>query len=269
MRCAVTRRFPLFSRYLILLATLVCGVVGTAPAGIRGPGKYCGVVIFDRWDTCFLLSGPYITYISEKVKNDLRAYNGKAMQIYASEVFQPENPGDALITKFEIIGLAPDTQKWAKLDGLQLNAESDFGPLDRPIFRIEIRNAGNTPVSINSSEIAPVVLGLVPKPLSFPSDGRSAAWITRGDLMHPSSWKSTIGRATYSASYKIDLESRLPERFVLEPNQSKKARITFEISPGQYQFMFGYGGGVHEEKSLVSNFVSFDLSDAGVATLAK
>jgi hypothetical protein len=50
-----------------------------AYAGLRGPGKYCGVVVFDRWDTCFLLSGPYITSISENVKNGLRPYAGKAI----------------------------------------------------------------------------------------------------------------------------------------------------------------------------------------------
>jgi hypothetical protein len=32
--------------------------------------------------------------------------------------------------------------------------------------------------------------------------------------------------------------------------------------------MVGYGGGVHEEKSVASNAISFDLNDAGVATLA-
>ena len=44
-------------------------------------------------------------------------------------------------------------------------------------------------------------------------------------------------------------------------------KITFQIPPGQYQFIFGYGGGVHEEMSLASNAISFDLSESGFATL--
>jgi len=44
---------------------------------------------FDRWDTCFLLSGHFVTYISDAVKDELRPYKGKAMQIDASDVFQP------------------------------------------------------------------------------------------------------------------------------------------------------------------------------------
>jgi hypothetical protein len=85
------------------------------------------VVIFDRWDTCFLLSGPYITYISDSVKNELRPYMGKAMQVDASEVVQHMNPGDALIQKYKILGSAPDTHHWVMLDGLELVAESDSG----------------------------------------------------------------------------------------------------------------------------------------------
>jgi hypothetical protein len=45
-----------------------------------------------------------------------------------------------------------------------------------------------------------------------------------------------------------------------------KVRIVFHIPPGKYQFLFGYGGGVHEEKSMASNPVSFDVNARGVAT---
>jgi hypothetical protein len=65
----------------LTLILLTVGFALLAHAGLRGPGKYSGVVVFDRWDTCFLLSGPYITYISDNVKNELRPYAGKAMQV--------------------------------------------------------------------------------------------------------------------------------------------------------------------------------------------
>jgi hypothetical protein len=54
-----------------LRATFCAGVlaaVALAPmlvAGIRGPGKYHGVVFYDRWDNCYLFSGVYLMYISE------------------------------------------------------------------------------------------------------------------------------------------------------------------------------------------------------------
>jgi hypothetical protein len=248
---------------------LACSFILTAQAGLRGPGKYCGVVVFDRWDTCFLLSGPYITYISDAVKNELRPYKGTAMQVDASEVDQPMNPGDALIRKYKIIGPAPDTRHWVMLDGLELVAESDFGPYGAPTFLIEIRNAGDKPVKVDSSEFGPALLGLSPKGPLCASDGKSGAWITRGGLVNSSSWESGSGGVKYSASYTIDPKSRPPEHFQLAPGQSKKVRVTFKVPPGQYQFMVGYGGGVHEEKSLVSNAISFDLNDRGIATPAK
>jgi hypothetical protein len=254
---------------VVLICALDCSFILMAQAGLRGPGKYCGVVVFDRWDTCFLLSGPYITYISDAVKNALRPYKGTAMQVDASEVVQPMNPGDALIRKYKIIGPAPDTRHWVVLNGLELIAESDFGPHGVPAFLIEVRNAGGKPVKVDSSEFGPALLGLSPKGPFCASDGKSGAWITRGNLVNSSSWESGIGSAKYSASYTIDPKSRPPEHFQLAPGQSKKIRVTFKVPPGQYQFMVGYGGGVHEEKSLASNAVSFDLNDKGIATPAK
>jgi hypothetical protein len=252
-----------------LICALVSGFIITAHAGLRGPGKYCGVIVFDRWDTCFLLSGHFITYISDGVKNELRPYIGKAMQLDALEVSQPQNPGDALVRKYQIIGPAPDIHNWVMLDGLELVAQSDFGPQGTATFLIELRNTGNKPVKVNSSEFGPTLLGLSLKGPFCVSDGKSEAWFTRVSLVNSSFWESVNGSVKYSASYIIDPKSRPPERFQLEPGQSMKVRVTFKVPPGQYQFIVGYGGGVHEEKSMASNTISFDLNHAGVATLAK
>jgi hypothetical protein len=254
---------------MVWICTLASSFIITAHAGLRGPGKYCGVIVFDRWETCFLLSGHFITYISDSVKNELRPYMGKAMQLDALEVSQPRNPGDALVRKYQIIGPAPDNHNWIVLDGLELVSQSDFGPQRTATFLIELRNTGNKPVKVSSSEFGPTLLGLSPKgPLSV-SDGKSEAWVTRANLLNSSSWEGGSDSVKDSASYIIDPKSRPPERFQLEPDHSRKVRVTFKVPPGQYQFIVGYGGGVHEEKSVASNAISFDLNDAGIATLAK
>jgi hypothetical protein len=249
---------------VILVCTLACSLILTARAGLRGTGKYCGAVVFDRWDTCFLLSGRYITYISEAIKNERRPYSGRAMQIDASDVVQPRNPGDALIRKYKIIGPAPRPRQWAMLHAIELVAESDFGTHEVPIFLIEIRNTGATSVVVDSLVVGPVFLGLNPKGPFAASGGKSEAWITRGDLVHASSWGS-VGSVKYSASYTIDPTSRPAQYFQLEPGQSKKVRVIFKVPPGHYQFMVRYGGGVHEEKSIASNAVSIDVNDKGMA----
>jgi hypothetical protein len=256
-------------RCRLILAVLACGFVLPVRAGIRGPGKYCGVVIFDRWDNCLLLSGPFITYVSESVKNGLRSHSGRAVQLDASDVVQPMDPGDALIRKYTIIGPAPDTHHSAVVDGLELFARGVFGPRGTATFVIEIRNVSSNQIEINSQEIGPVLLTTVFK---FPfkvSDGPSMAVITRVHLSNDSVERIVINGVTRSWSYTIDPQTRPPGRIQLNPGQSLTTRLTFEAPPGQYQFMFGYGGGVHEEKSLASNAISFDLSADGVATLVQ
>src|SRR3954463_6580247 len=92
------RHFKKITAVALLIST-------TALAAIRGPGPVTGVVIFDRWDGCILAEGWTVHYISEKIKEDLRARAGTAVLITATEVHQPSNPGDELISKFT--GLAP------------------------------------------------------------------------------------------------------------------------------------------------------------------
>jgi hypothetical protein len=250
----------------VLLATVSLALL--AYAGLRGPGKYSGVVVFDRWDTCFLLSGPYITYISDNVKNELRQYAGKAMQIDALDVFQPRNPGDALVRKYKVIGPAPLTDHPPALDGLELITQSDFGRSDAPAFRIEIHNTRDKPVEVFSAEIGPAVLGKNADTVNGASDGNSVAWITRVDLTLLLSEKVEWNGLGYSLYY-ADSREVLPKRFSLQPGQSTKTRIAFTLPSGQYQFIVGYGGGVHEGKSVASNAIAFDVNEGGRATPAK
>jgi len=73
------------------------------------------------------------------------------------------------------------------------------------------------------------------------SDGGSVAVITRGDLANHPSWQSTVGGVTRSYSYSLDAKSRPPERFQLNPSQSMKARISFEIPPGNISLCSAMG----------------------------
>ncbi len=148
-------------RQLILIA-LIFGVFGSllvVSAGLRGRGKYSGVVIFDRWDTCLLLSGVYITYVSDKVKEELRPYRNQAIQLDASVVSQPMNPGDALIHKYTIIGSAPVAPHGPSTEGVSIRAKSEFGSAQAIVFLITIENSAGSPVEINSTEIGPTLLG--------------------------------------------------------------------------------------------------------------
>ena len=91
------------------------------------------------------------------------------------------------------------------------------------------------------------------------------------DILNPSRWETQNDGVTYSASYSIDPKTRPLVHFLLAPGESVTVRVTFELPPGQYQFVVGYGGGgvFQGEKSLASNAISFDVNDGGIVTLAE
>jgi hypothetical protein len=87
--------------------------------------------------------------------------------------------------------------------------------------------------------------------------------------MPSSAMSFTVNNHTFSASYSIDPNTNLPERFALNPDDSKQVRIKFQVSPGPYQFLVGFGGGVHAGGSLASNAVSFHVENDGNPVLDK
>ena len=234
--------------------------VATASAYLFGPGKYCGVVVFDRWGTCYLVSGRYVNYVASDVKSGLLPYKGSAMQVDASEVtrggFRFEDP---MIHKYEILGPAP-APKWVNLDGLQLLAVQALGRYIRPQFLIELRNNGQSPVRVERSEIG-ILLFKAERPELSSSDDDSVALISRSGIDEASYISSAgVGNQKSSWGYIVDMKTQPPASFVIAPGQSVRTLIRFKVNPGQYQFMFAYGGGVSAEKSLASNAISFDIS---------
>lgn len=252
---------------VIVLCAVVLSGAFIVRAGIRGPGKYCGVVVFDRWDTCFLLSGLYIMYVSGSVKEKLRPYKGQSLQIYASDVRQPMNPGDALILKYGVIGTAPD-RGWPRTDRIQIQIRPDFRAENTASFIVTVTNLGGSYATIDASQLGQTLVG--PNKVPFtPSDGKSVAWITRRSMLDDDSGKTLIDGKLLLFGSTIDQDSNLPGRFELAPGKSRQTRITFHLPSGPYEFIVGYGGGVHEHKSLASNAVSFDVSANGTVALAK
>lgn len=245
----------------VTLVALVVSTVVLLHAGLRGPGKYSGVVIFDRWDTCFLLSGPYITYISKSVQEGLRSYEGQAVQVDATDVYQPDNPGDALIRQYMLVGLAPES-KYVPVQGLSLRVRPAFEK-GIPSFIIDIRNAGDRLIWVRTDEIGITVLG-TRKSTASPSDGLSEAILTRSSLLFHGGreWGGLL-----HAYYRIEGLSVLTDRVQLAPRSSFQVKLTFDISPGEYQILFGYGGGVHETASLASNAISFRVGTSDAALL--
>jgi hypothetical protein len=241
---------------LLVSAALSSRVV---KAGIRAPGKYSGVVVFDRWGGCILFSGVYLMYISETIKDQVRQYEGQAIEINALEVHQPINPGDGLIRRLSVLGTAESKETGFTVQGIHLDAQP-VAINDRLAVKLTITNESDTPARIDSSQIGLLLLTQKIEGALTPSDGPSMAVITRTNVFTgKGSSELGTGDRIYSYSYVIADDARLPPSFDLPPHESRSTQIGFELPPGHYQFFAGYGGGVHESKSIVSNPVSIDL----------
>ncbi len=202
----------------LLLIVLAAGFSSSMIfGGLRGPGRYCGVVVFDRWDNCTLYSGIYVMYIDESVKASLREEAGQCVQIDARKVIQIRNPGDGVIYEFVKLGSAPRDKAGVKLDGLSLHAEPTFTDGERPSINISVRNTGEHEVTVRASELAPTLLGNPDGRGSGVSSSRpQEALITRHAFRVGPDYKPrTSGRGImYGKSWAWTVDAAVPDSFV-------------------------------------------------------
>jgi len=235
-------------------------------AGIRGPGKYDGVVFFDRWDTCILFSSVYVMYISEYAKEALRPYAGQSVEIDAEKVSQSDNPGDGLIRKFRIVGPAVEKDPVVKVTGLALKAEATSPADGRDIvITMTIHNETDHPIDVVGAELGFAVFTPRFRKGKYaelePSDGDSMALITRANAERTLGQGAVVfGEIRKEYQFYLDETTRLPDICTLRPHHNVSTTFKFVVPPGEYQFVAGYGGGVHAEKSIISNPISFDVS---------
>jgi hypothetical protein len=105
-----------------------------------------------------LYGGISVMYVSESVKEQLRPYAGKAVQIDATDVFQPINPGDGLIREFKYLGQAPAGRNWVQLDGLQVTCHPRADKDGIAIVQIIVSNQGKETVKLFRDELCPTLL---------------------------------------------------------------------------------------------------------------
>lgn len=262
-------------RKLIVAAVTLMLVAASVPAGIRGPGKYAGIVLFDRWDTCYLYSGIYLMYISEHTKEALRKYEGQSILLDAKDVYQPINPGDGRIGKFKFLKVLSASNQTPDRTALRLTVKPQFENGNSRLV-IEIENTGRVDRHVSLEALALTLLGIKQESTFSPSDGKSDAWLTRQPLRFPSFVADLVPvsqRSTQShpilrkdgEEYYFDVEEKLPDSIELKPEEKRSITLSFHLPKGEYDFLCGYGGGVHESRGIASNRLSFDVDANGKA----
>jgi hypothetical protein len=249
------------------IGVIAAALVGMACLGaIRGPGKYTGVVVFDRWGGCTLNDGPYLMYVAEGVKEQLRKRAGQCVEIDATDVYQPMNPGDGLIKAFTVVGTGPAGSGGESPTGLKLSIRPTFRDGEKPTMEVRVENVSAATVKVNMESLAPTVLARKSGTYWGPSDGPSTAVITRNSFWAAGprteggndtlGWR--VGKAASSEPF-VELAS--------------KGALTIEISlrlpAGEYDFLAGYGGDVQNRQCIASNLIGFDVGKEGTATVVK
>jgi hypothetical protein len=253
------RAFPSRTASLVWVGLLAAAVVTPMlVAGVRPVGRYNGVVFYDRWDNCYLFSGVYLMYVSEAVKETLRAYRGKSIEIDAQEIRQAMNPGDGLIMKLAVIGESKEDRslidRAPPIRGIELRATVST-VADHVKATVAIGNRNSSEISIDARALGFAVIAL-DKPFICPGDGTSCAVITRIDATSPNG-KNTVDSHRWGWTFQGG--DRLPNRLTLRTGEKRTTTVVFDLPKGLYQFVAGYGGGVHSGPCLASNAVPFDV----------
>lgn len=264
----IRRLFTLVSP--LIIATSLSSVLprGVRAAHLIGPGKYEGVVVFNRWGTCFLVSGSEVTYVAADVSGPLLPFKNTDLQLEASIVtVLGRYAGYGMIHKYRILGPPSDVSSDA-IKEMRLRATSRFLSKSnmRPRFTVELRNGGHAPLRLKGSGMQVVLFRHEP-PLPSTSNEVSSVYIfhpavQRGSFMS----SSLIGDRMHYTGFTVDVSAAPPPSSVLEAGQVVATNLSFKLDPGQYQAIFAYTSG---DATLVSNALSFDVSGGGRATPAK
>lgn len=252
---------------LVLVVTIL--TAGVCMGGMIGPGRHSGIVIFDRWDDCILYQGVYVMYVSKAVKDQLRAEAGKAVTLDAPKVFQPVNPGDALIEEFDVVPAA-DAEHGEPRSHLSLSTRADFEKGQRPAFVIQVQNLGASPEPLRFDSLAPTLLGEKAGLVDFgPSDGGSIAVVTRQSF-----WRGGIQKANLEGGgtwkWKVTKPAELPQYITLQPQERFEISLSFDLPEGRYDFLAGYmGSSVQGGPYVASRLIAFDVAKNGGATLVE
>ncbi|MEO6908956.1 MAG: hypothetical protein ABI210_13805 [Abditibacteriaceae bacterium] len=253
-------------RKVFWLFALLFFIPHSSYAGVRGPGTYVGTVIFDRWGGCTLYNGSNVMYISEKIKQQLLPYKNEAIQILAIDVSQPMNPGDGLIKKFEHLSTSVPSPPW--VDSLVITTSPAFQNEEPPSIKIEVKNTSKKDLRIYSENLAPTLLTTTTKNDFFsPSDGPSVALVTRVsfwsdfDNVPRLNDKGIPNDPPYI--WTVEKDHALLEYFSLKPGETRQIKISFHLPKGEYEFLCGYGVGVHQYKCVTSNLTPFDVDKEG------
>ena len=165
----------------------------------------------------------------------------------------------ALSHNSSIFGAAPEgRQTLVKVEGIRLYSSVRTRPDGKPVATLAIENTNLTPIKLYSPELALTLLAKrEQRDRFFAADGPSFALLTRQSFEVGSEprWEGRGFAAEGKYGWTIGKENSLPHSFTLGSKETRHIDVQFDLPDGQYDFLCGYGGGVHGYKCVASNLL--------------
>jgi hypothetical protein len=158
-------------------------------------------------------------YVSEDIKQQLKAQAGNCIQVDATQVEQPWNPGDGLIKKPKVLGPAPAMPPWESPAGMKIAVAPAFENGQAPAFNSRVENTSETPVTLRIDAFAPTLLAEtgINKLGRSPAYGPAVAVVTRQSFWVGDCRPSCIGpgrsRSHSHSRRKSSFSQKRPLRF--------------------------------------------------------
>ena len=247
----------------LLVAVILTTFTAPGRAESLPPGEYRGVVVFDRWDSCLLSNGPYVMWVSERLKETFRPFEGRQVTVNASEISQPINPGDGCVTK---LGSPWGTTPPPAEQEFRLSVNPALKQSQHPTMLVSIENTSGEELDVHR-EIGFTLLMKKPQDSDFslshlPSDGPSFGFVTRQPLIRSHDDRTSFKGVTASMEYSWRLISPLPQELKLAPGMKRSVSVELSLPAGEFEFLVGSR---NNGRATVSNRVAFDVNAEGVA----
>lgn len=259
-------------RCVVWLASLAA-VAATAHGGIRAPGRYKGVVVFDRWGGCVLCRGYAIDYVSESAKAPLKDQDRDFVDLDVTHIYQPVNPGNALIKSFIQVWAKPPVPKRADPLRLSVRPAVEGGTAS---FVIEALNTGDEDVTVRYDRLAVHVMKqrASQNGLFRPSDSPSVAVVLAHFLLEDpnrGSPRLRSGGVLANTPYRWELTgvTALPREVRLGPREATRLNLAVTVPPGEYDLFAAYDDYTVPGRCTASNSVGFDVAADGRADPTK
>jgi hypothetical protein len=224
------------AQVLTVLASLVMLVTG-AQARLRAPGRYTGVVVFDRWGGCVLCSGYDFNYVSESAKAPLADQDRRRVELDATVVVQMVNPGKALLKEFAQVWTKPPEPPPAA-DPLRLSLQPAFADGEHASFQITALNTGTSEITLRYDALAAHVLmrRAAGSSVLEPSDSPSVAALTAHFMLEGAGDGPTRVRgggvlAGVPHAWYVTSALSLPSGVILGPGERTSLTVAVDSRP--------------------------------------